>query len=100
MAPSAPHFAEECWERLGHDTTVFAARWPAWDPGLLHDDTLELPVQVSGKTRGKVHVARGAGEEDVAAAARADEALKRFLDGKAVRKVVYVPNRLINFVLE
>jgi leucyl-tRNA synthetase len=100
LAPFAPHFAEECWERLGHDTSVFDARWPAWDPGLLHDDTLELPVQVSGRTRGKVHVARGAGEAEVAAAARADDALKRFLDGKAVRKVVYVPNRLINFVLE
>jgi len=100
LAPFAPHFAEECWERLGHDTSVFDARWPAWDPGLLHDDTLELPVQVSGKTRGKVHVARGAGEAEVAAAARADDALRRFLDGKAVRKVIYVPNRLINFVLE
>jgi leucyl-tRNA synthetase len=100
LAPFAPHFAEECWERLGHDASVFDARWPAWDPGLLHDDTLELPVQVSGKTRGKVHVARGAGEAEVAAAVRADDALKRFLDGKAVRKVIYVPNRLINFVLE
>ena len=56
-------------------------------------------MQVSGRTRGKVHVARGAGEAEVAAAARADDALKRFLDGKAVRKVVYVPNRLLNFVL-
>jgi leucyl-tRNA synthetase len=100
LAPFAPHFAEECWERLGHDTSVFDARWPAWDPGLLHDDTLELPVQVSGKTRGKVQVARGAGEAEVAAAARADDALRRFLEGKAVRKVIYVPNRLINFVLE
>jgi leucyl-tRNA synthetase len=100
LAPFAPHFAEECWERLGHDTSVFDARWPAWDPGLLHDDTLELPVQVSGKTRGKVHVPRGAGEAEVVAAARSDDALKRFLDGKAVRKVIYVPNRLINFVLE
>jgi leucyl-tRNA synthetase len=100
LAPFAPHFAEECWERLGHDTSVFDARWPAWDPGLLHDDTLELPVQVSGKTRGKVHVARGAGEAEVAAAARADDVLQRFLVGKAVRKVIYVPNRLINFVLE
>jgi leucyl-tRNA synthetase len=100
LAPFAPHFAEECWERLGHDTSVFDGRWPAWDPGLLHDDTLELPVQVSGKTRGKVQVARGAGEAEVAAAARADDALRRFLDGRTVRKVIYVPNRLINFVLE
>jgi len=100
LAPFAPHFAEECWERLGHDTSVFEARWPAYDPGLLHDETLELPVQVSGKTRGKVHVARGADEAAVTAAARADGALKRFLEGKQIRKVVYVPNRLINFVVE
>ena len=100
LAPFAPHFAEECWERLGHDTSVFDARWPAYDPGLLHDETLELPVQVSGKTRGRVHVARGADEASVAAVVKADDALKRFLDGKTIRKVIYVPNRLINFVVE
>ncbi|HEX5817812.1 MAG TPA: leucine--tRNA ligase [Gemmatimonadales bacterium] len=100
LAPFAPHFAEECWERLGHDGSVFDARWPAWDAGLLHDDTLELPVQVGGKTRGKVHVARGADEAAVTAAAKGDDALKRFLEGKVIRKVIYVPNRLVNFVLE
>jgi leucyl-tRNA synthetase len=57
-------------------------------------------VQVGGKTRGKVHVARGATESAVTAAARADDALRRFLEGKAIRKVVYVPDRLINFVVE
>ncbi len=100
LAPFAPHFAEECWERLGHDTSVFDARWPTWDPGLLHDETLELPVQVSGKTRGRVQVARGADEAAVTAAAKADDALRRFLEGKVIRKVIYVPDRLVNFVLE
>jgi leucyl-tRNA synthetase len=100
LAPFAPHFAEECWERLGHDGSVFDAAWPTWDPGLLHDDTLELPVQVGGKTRGKVQVARGADEAAVTAAARADDALKRFLEGRVIRKVIYVPNRLVNFVVE
>jgi leucyl-tRNA synthetase len=100
LAPFAPHFAEECWERLGHDTSVFDTRWPSYDPGLLHDETMELPVQVGGKTRGKVQVARGADEAAVTAAAQRDDGLRRFLEGRSVRKVIYVPNRLINFVLE
>ena len=57
LAPFAPHFAEECWERLGHaETTVFAARWPAFDPELARDTEIELVVQVNGKVRGRLTV--------------------------------------------
>ncbi len=99
LAPFAPHFAEECWERLGHDTSVFEARWPSYDPALLVDDIAEVVVQVNGKTRGKVTVARGALEGVVVGAAQADPQVARFTEGKAVRKVVYVPNRLLNIVV-
>ena len=99
LAPFAPHFAEESWERLGHATSVFDARWPAWDEGLVVEDQVEVVVQVNGKTRSKVTVARDAEQEAVVAAALRDAAVRRFTEGKEVRKVVYVPNRLLNLVV-
>jgi leucyl-tRNA synthetase len=99
LAPFAPHFSEECWERLGHTTSVFEARWPSWDVALTVDDTVEVVVQVNGKTRGRVSVARDAAEDPVVAAALAEEAVKRFTDGKEIRKKIYVPNRLLNIVV-
>jgi len=99
LAPFAPHFAEECWERLGHTTSVFDTKWPAFDPALAIESTIEVVVQVSGKTRGKVLVARDADEATVKAAALADEGITKFIDGKPLRKVIYVPGRLINIVV-
>jgi len=99
LAPFAPHFAEESWERLGHATSVFEARWPGWDEGLVVEDQVEIAVQVNGKTRGRVHVARDADEEAVVGAALGDAGIRRFTEGKAVRKRIYVANRLLNLVL-
>jgi leucyl-tRNA synthetase len=99
LAPFAPHFAEENWERLGHDGSIFDARWPSWDERLTVEDSVEIAVQVNGKTRSKVSVSRGAEQGAVVAAAQEDAAVRRFTDGKEVRKVVYVPNRLLNLVV-
>jgi len=99
LAPFAPHFLEECWERLGGETTVFSARWPAWDERLTVEDMMEIPVQVNGKTRGKVRVPRGAEEAAIAAAAMREDAVKRFTEGKELRKQIYVPGRLLNLVV-
>ena len=99
IAPFAPHFAEECWERLGHDTSVFHARWPEWDEALVVEDQVEVVIQVSGKTRGRVSVPRDAEQGAVVAAAQQDAAVRRFTEGKELRKVVYVPNRLLNLVI-
>jgi leucyl-tRNA synthetase len=99
LAPFAPHFAEECWERMGHTTTVFDAGWPKWDESLVVSDEIELPVQVNGKTRSKVVVARGADEATVLAAALRDATTKRFVGEKPPKKVIYVSNRLLNIVL-
>jgi leucyl-tRNA synthetase len=99
LAPFAPHFAEESWERLGHTTSVFEARWPTWDEGLVVEDQVEIAVQVNGKTRGRVHVPRDAEEEVVVGAALADAGIRRFTEGKAVRKRIYVANRLLNLVV-
>ena len=99
LAPFAPHFAEESWERLGHDSSVFDARWPAWNEGLTVEDQVEVAVQVNGKTRGRVTVPRDAEQGAVVEAAQRDAAVRRFTEGKEVRKVVYVPNRLLNLVV-
>jgi leucyl-tRNA synthetase len=99
LAPFAPHFSEECWERLGARTTVFSAKWPAWDERLTLEDLMEIPVQVNGKTRGKVRVPRGAEEAAIVAAAVREDAVRRFTEGKELRKQIYVPGRLLNLVV-
>ncbi len=99
LAPFVPHFAEECWERMGHRESVFEARWPAWDEELVVEDRIEVVVQVNGKTRSKVQVARDADEETVVAAAMRDVGVQRFVEQKTVRKRIYVANRLLNLVV-
>ena len=99
LAPFAPHFAEEAWERLGHDTSVFEARWPVWDESLVVEDRVDVVIQVNGKTRSKVQVARDADEDTVVAAALREVGVQRFVEGKTVRKRIHVPNRLLNLVV-
>jgi leucyl-tRNA synthetase len=99
LAPFAPHFAEECWERLGAVTSVFDARWPDWEEALTVEHTIEIPVQVQGKTRSRVRVPRGAPEAVVVAAALRDPVVSRFIDGREPAKIVYVKDRLLNLVL-
>ena len=99
VAPFAPHFAEECWERLGGQTSVFQAKWPSWDEAMTQDRNVEIAVQVNGKTRSVVKVSRGALEDAVLLKAQKDDSVKRFTDGKEIRKVIFVKDRLINIVV-
>ncbi len=99
IAPFAPHFAEECWERFGHMASIFDTRWPEWDDRFTVEDTIEVVVQINGKTRSRVNVRRDADESTVVEAAIRDEAVKRFLDGREIRKKILVPNRLLNLVV-
>ncbi len=99
LAPFVPHFAEECWERLGQRGSVSDASWPKWDERLVVEDQVEVVVQVNGKTRTRVQVRRDADEESVVAAALGDATVIRFAEGKTVRKRIYVANRLLNLVL-
>jgi leucyl-tRNA synthetase len=98
LAPLAPHVAEELWERLGHDASLARAPWPRYDEALLTADEVEIAVQVLGRVRGRVLVPADAGEEQVRAAAMADERVAQHLAGKTVRKVIYVPGKLVNIV--
>ncbi len=99
LAPYAPHFAEEIWELLGHKRSVFEERWPTYDERLATAGDVEIAVQVNGKLRSRLIVPRGLDEDAVVARALADEAVKKFVDGKKVRKVIYVQDRLLNLVV-
>jgi leucyl-tRNA synthetase len=100
LAPLAPHVCEELWQRLGKEGLIARAAWPAFDPALTVEDVVEVAVQVSGKTRGQVKIAAAAPQADAEAAARADAGIARHLEGKALVKVVYVPGRILNFVVK
>ena len=97
-APMMPHLAEECWEALGHKTLVAEASWPEVERGLLLEETITLPVQINGKKRADVTVARDAAVEDVEAAVLALEPVQRALEGRAPKRIIVVPQRIVNVV--
>jgi len=99
LSPFAPHIAEELWEILGRQAPVSLAAWPTAEPRWLRDDTVEIPVQVQGKLRGRVVVPAGADAEAMKAAATADPRIAELLAGREIVKIVAVPGRLLNFVL-
>ena len=96
--PMMPHLAEECWAVLGHRTLVAEAPWPQVERGLLIEDTVTLPVQVNGKKRAEVTIARDATNAEVEAAVLALDPVKRALDGKSPKKVIIVPGQIVNVV--
>ncbi len=99
IAPLAPHVAEELWRRLGHDETLTYADFPVADDRYLVDDTVEVPVQVNGKVRGRITVAVDADHATIEAAALADERVTAAMDGAAPKKVIIVPGRMVNVVV-
>jgi leucyl-tRNA synthetase len=96
--PMMPHLAEECWAALGHKTLVATEAWPQIEPDLLVENTITLPVQIIGKKRADVTVARDAGNADIEAAVLALDAVIKALDGKRPKKVIVVPQRIVNVV--
>jgi leucyl-tRNA synthetase len=99
LAPYAPHIAEEMWEVLGHKESVFAARWPAYDEKLASAGDVEIAVQVNGKLRSRLTVARGMTQDEVMKIVLSDPAVQKFVDGQKVKKVIYVQDRLVNLVI-
>ncbi len=99
LAPLAPHAADELWTRLGHPESLAWEQFPVADPALLVDDTIEVPVQVNGKLRSVITVPADSDAAALEAAARADAKIAALLDGRATRRVVAVPGRLVNLVL-
>src|SRR5262249_41164466 len=101
LSPFAPHVAEELWQALGHAKTLAYEPWPSVDERFLKEDTVEIPVQINGKLRGKITVPAAAANDQAAleAAAKADPKVAELLTGKTIVKAVIVPGRLVNFVI-
>jgi leucyl-tRNA synthetase len=99
MNPFVPHLAQEIWERLGHTTFLDKESWPEYDPSFLEDDVVTVIIQVNGKSRDMIQVGRGLSEAEVTREALAREKVQAHLGGKAIRRTVYVAEKLINFVL-
>jgi leucyl-tRNA synthetase len=97
--PMMPHLAEECWAALGHDTLVAQAPWPQVERDLLIETTITLPVQINGKKRADITVARDAANADIEAAVLALDAVTLALGGKSPKKVIVVPGRIVNVVV-
>ena len=98
LAPVAPHMMEEIWQVFGHDESVQLAPWPTYDASKLVESTVEMAVTVNGKKRGTFTIAKDASREDAQAAALALPHVKEFTDGKEIKKVIVVPNKIVNIV--
>ena len=99
VAPFTPHLAEEGWTRLGEEGMILDAPWPVYDPALAADDEVTLPIQVNGKRRGEIRVARGLDPAEVEAIVMADPEVQARLEGQTVRKIVVVKDRIVNLVV-
>jgi leucyl-tRNA synthetase len=99
LSPFAPHLAEELWEVLGHAPSVANAPWPQFDQALIEDAVLEIAVQVNGKVRGRAALARDADELAAREAGLADPNVSKFIEGKSLKKLVYVPGKILNFIV-
>ncbi|WDR07389.1 leucine--tRNA ligase [Devosia rhodophyticola] len=99
IAPMMPHLAETCWAALGHQGLVADAPWPEVDPSLLIDDEIIIPVQINGKRRGELNVARGTPRADLEQQVLSLDVIVRMLEGKAPKKLVIVPDRIVNVVI-
>lgn len=100
LSPFAPHIAEELWHRLGHSQTLAYEAWPKAMEEYLKGDTVTLAIQMNGKTKGTVQVAVGADEAAAVAAVLEDETFTKFLDGKDIKKTIYVPGRILNLIVK
>ncbi|MBI1215775.1 MAG: leucine--tRNA ligase, partial [Alphaproteobacteria bacterium] len=99
MAPMMPHLAEELWQNLGHKEMLVDTAWPKADPALLENDSVTIAIQVNGKLRATVQLPRDVAKEEAEAAALGEPAVQKAMEGKTPRKVIVVPNRIINVVV-
>ncbi len=98
LAPFAPHFSEELWERLGHSQSIFKEKWPLYDPSLIEGGSVKIAVQVNGKLRGTLVLAKDTPKEEAIEKARRIEKIRKYLEGKEIKKTVFVPDKIINLV--
>ena len=99
LAPLAPHQTEELWERIGHSSSIHHSRWPGWDESLAAAQQVTVAVQVNGKPRGTFEVPAGTPKDELERRARELPRIRELLEGQTIRKVVAVPDRIVNFVV-
>lgn len=99
VCPMMPHFAEEAWAILGHDNMLTTSTWPVADGALTADDEITMAIQVNGKRRGEITCPAGSDPKEVEALSLAVETVQKAMDGKAARKVIVVPDRIVNIVV-
>jgi leucyl-tRNA synthetase len=99
LAPYAPHMTEELWQELGHQDSIHTSQWPEWDEQYLVADSVTIVVQINGKVRSQISVSTDSSEADIVGAAKADSKVAAYLDGKSIRKTIFVPGKLVSFVI-
>ena len=100
FAPFAPHTSEELWrEVLAHEKSVFLSQWPSFDPRILIEDIVTVVIQINGKLRSQIQIPRDLPEDEVIGKARSAPKVAGYFQGKEIRKVIHVPNKLVNFVV-
>ncbi len=100
LAPFAPHLAEELWEMIGKKDSIHLAQWPPWDKGIVREEKVTVVLQVNGKLRDRLSVPPGTPKEELEAQALASERIQSYLEGKSIRQIVVVPDRLVNVVVK
>ncbi len=99
LSPMAPHIAEELWQTLGHGESIAFAQWPTFDPQYIRESTVEIPIQINGKVRGRITIPAGADQKEIEKTALGDPRVQKHLEGRTIRKVIVLPNKLVNIVL-
>jgi len=100
LAPMAPHISEELWQNLGHKKSIFLEKWPEYDPTLVREEIVTLIIQVNGRVRDKIEVEADISEEKAKELAFSQKKVKNWIEGKEIKKVIFVPGKLINIVVE
>ena len=99
IAPFAPHLAEEIWAQCGKSPSIFQNGWPEYDEKLIKEEQIEIPVQINGKMRGKILASPEISQKEAVDLALKGESIKKWLEGKEPKKVIFVAGKLINIVV-
>ena len=99
LAPFAPHLSEELWRQLGHKTSIHKEKWPKHDENLIKEDLISIVVQVNGRVRSAIKVVTDSSEDHVKEMAQSDPNVRKYLEGKTIKKIIYVPEKIINYVI-
>lgn len=101
LAPFVPHFAEEIWEVMGNPQSIFiTGRWPIYNTDIIEEPTIEIPVQIKGKVRDTIIIEINASKDDAINKAKSSETIKSYIEGRSICKEIYIPQKVINFVVK